>query len=358
MTNFIDDVMGFNPADLSIFNATETSEFNQNIYKTNPKDSKAEDGHYRSKIRVIYNPFDVKQSIVKQTTYAMNDADGFFMVKSKLSNGDRECPIFKSWKKLWFSGDEAKKDWARQMYDKSESQWCLVQVIEDDNKPDLVGKILSMKLPKAIFVKLEALMNPAPETKKMPVPVMDYIFGRILEMDVTPGPDDPQHPERKQREIKYDLCGFETDPTPIINVDGTPFFTEEELELIDNYNTARNDLAKAKTEKKKQEAQQILTDNQNSIRELYSKVIAYLKENSIDLVKECSYQPWDEATEKRVQNWIDIVATMNDPKTVSAVETSNNPPTSVADKPEEASVDAFMGFDNSPENDEDEELPF
>lgn len=356
MTNFIDDVMGFNPADLSIFNATETSEFNQNIYKTNPKDSKAEDGHYRSKIRVIYNPFDVKQSIVKQTTYAMNDADGFFMVKSKLSNGDRECPIFKSWKKLWFSGDEAKKDWARQMYDKSESQWCLVQVIEDDNKPDLVGKILSMKLPKAIFVKLEALMNPAPETKKMPVPVMDYIFGRILEMDVTPGPDDPQHPERKQREIKYDLCGFETDPTPIINVDGTPFFTEEELELIDNYNTARNDLAKAKTEKKKQEAQQILTDNQNSIRELYSKVIAYLKENSIDLVKECSYQPWDEATEKRVQNWIDIVATMNDPKTVSAVETSNNSTPPTADKPEEASVDAFMGFDNSPEN--DEELPF
>lgn len=358
MTNFIDDVMGFNPADLSIFNATETSEFNQNIYKTNPKDSKAEDGHYRSKIRVIYNPFDVKQSIVKQTTYAMNDADGFFMVKSKLANGDRECPIFKSWKKLWFSGDEAKKDWARQMYDKSESQWCLVQVIEDDNKPDLVGKILSMKLPKAIFVKLEALMNPAPETKKMPVPVMDYIFGRILEMDVTPGPDDPQHPERKQREIKYDLCGFETDPTPIINVDGTPFFTEEELELIDNYNTARNDLAKAKTEKKKQEAQQILTDNQNSIRELYSKVIAYLKENSIDLVKECSYQPWDEATEKRVQNWIDIVATMNDPKTVSAVETSNNSTPPTADKPEEASVDAFMGFDNSPENDEDEELPF
>lgn len=358
MTNFIDDVMGFNPADLSIFNATETSEFNQNIYKTNPKDSKAEDGHYRSKIRVIYNPFDVKQSIVKQTTYAMNDADGFFMVKSKLANGDRECPIFKSWKKLWFSGDEAKKDWARQMYDKSESQWCLVQVIEDDNKPDLVGKILAMKLPKAIFVKLEALMNPAPETKKMPVPVMDYIFGRILEMDVTPGPDDPQHPERKQREIKYDLCGFETDPTPIINVDGTPFFTEEELELIDNYNTARNDLAKAKTEKKKQEAQQILTDNQNSIRELYSKVIAYLKENSIDLVKECSYQPWDEATEKRVQNWIDIVATMNDPKTVSAVETSNNSTPPTADKPEEASVDAFMGFDNSPETDEDEELPF
>ena len=350
MTNFIDDVMGFNPADLSIFNVTETTEFNNNIYKTNPKDSKAEDGHYRSKIRVIYNPFDVKQSIVKQTTYAMYDQDGFFMVKSKLANGDRECPIFKSWKKLWFSGDEAKKDFARQMYDKSESQWCLVQVIEDDNKPELVGKILAMKLPKAIFVKLEALMNPAPETKKLPVPVMDYIFGRAIEMDVTPGPDDPAHPERKQREIKYDLCTFEADPTPIINVDGTPFFSDEELELIDNYNSARADLAKAKTEKKKAEAQQVLTDNQQAVRDLYGKVIAYLKENAINLVKECAYQPWDEATTKRVQNWIDIVATMNDPKTVSAVETSE-PDVVAPQEPTEASADAFMGTD-------DDDLPF
>ena len=346
MTDFIDDVMGFNPNDLAVFNVTEAADFNQNVYKTNPKDSKAEDGHYRSKLRILYNPFDIKQSIVKQITYAMNDADGFFMVKSKLANGDRECPIFKSWKKLWFSGVEEKKEWARKMYDKSESQWCLVQIQEDDNRPELVGQIKAMKLPKAIFVKLEALMNPAPETKKTPVPVMDFIFGRMLEMDVTPGPDDPAHPERKQREIKYDLCAFENDPTPIIKVDGTPFFTDEELELIENYNGARNDLAKAKTDKKKAEAQSILTENQNAIRELYAKVIEYLKENTLDLVKECAYQPWDEATEKRVQNWIDIVATMNDPKSVTASEVASNPVED--DAPVPASVDAFF---NGEEND-------
>ena len=343
MTDFIDDVMGFNPTDLNVFNAPEATDFNQNVYKTNPKDSKAEDGHYRSKLRVLYNPFDIKQSIVKQITYAMNDAEGFFMVKSKLANGDRECPIFKSWKKLWFSGVEEKKEWARKMYDKSESQWCLVQILEDDNRPELVGQIKAMKLPKAIFVKLEALMNPAPETKKMPVPVMDYIFGRVLEMDVTPGPDDPQHPERKQREIKYDLCAFESDPTPIINVDGTPFFTDDELELIDTYNTARVDLAKAKSDKKKQEAQQVLVDNQAAIRELYGKVIEYLKANAIDLVKECAYQPWDETTEKRVQNWIDIVATMNDPKAVTATDAAVDT-TTEADVPVEAAADAFMGL--------------
>ena len=344
MTDFIDDVMGFNPTDLNVFNVTEATDFNQNVYKTNPKDSKAEDGHYRSKLRILYNPFDIKQSIVKQITYAMNDAEGFFMVKSKLANGDRECPIFKSWKKLWFSGVEEKKEWARKMYDKSESQWCLVQVIEDDNRPELVGQIKAMKLPKAIFVKLEALMNPAPETKKTPVPVMDYIFGRVLEMDVTPGPDDPAHPERKQREIKYDLCAFESDPTPVIRVDGTPFFNDEELELIDTYNTARVDLAKAKSDKKKQEAQQVLVDNQNAVRELYKNVIEYLKDNAIDLVKECAYQPWDEATEKRVHNWIDIVATMNDPKAVTSAEVTTEAEAEAVAEPVPAAADEFMGL--------------
>lgn len=318
MNDFIDDVMGFNPTDLNVFNAPEAQDFNKNVYKTNPKDSKSEDGHYRSKIRILYNPLDIKQSIVKQTTYAMKDSNGFFMVKSKLANGDRECPIFKSWKTLWFSGDEAKKNWAKQMYDKSESQWVLVQVIEDANRPELTGQIKVMKLPKAIFVKLEALMNPAPETKKTPVPVMDYIFGRILEMDVTPGPDDAAHPERKQREIKYDLCSFENDPTPVIKVDGTPFFSEEELELIDSYNTARTDVTKAKTEKKRAEAQQIITDNLNAIRELYKKVLDYLKANTIDLVKECAYQDWDEKTTNRVMSWIESVVAMQDPTIVKA----------------------------------------
>ena len=68
MTDFIDDVMGFDPTNLNVFNAPEQADFNQNVYKTNPKDSKAEDGHYRSKLRIIYNPNDIKQSIVKQAT--------------------------------------------------------------------------------------------------------------------------------------------------------------------------------------------------------------------------------------------------------------------------------------------------
>lgn len=102
------------------------------------------------------------------------------------------------------------------MYDKTESQWVLVQILEDENQPELVGKIMVWKLPKAIFNKMTAKMNPSPESKKSPVPVMDYLIGLPLDLDVAPGPDDPKAPERKQREINYDLCDFDTEYAPII----------------------------------------------------------------------------------------------------------------------------------------------
>jgi len=321
--SFIDDVMGFDPSNLDAFQEKTSSVANANIYKTNPKNSKAEDGHYRCKLKVIYNPYNFRQSIVHQATYAMNDQNGFFMVKSVLGNGDKSCPIFKSWKQLWFSGDEAKKEWAKKIYDKSETDWCLVQIMEDQNQPELVGQIRVMKLPQTIYTKLKAKTNPAPESGKSPVAIMDYLIGLPLDMDVTPGPDDPQHPERKQREISYDLCEFDTEYAPITKVDGTNLFTDDELELIESFDSTKKKIAKAKTEKAKKEAQAELDGMLNNVKALYAKAINYLKDEAhvVDLVEECSYQPWTPEVETRVQAWINTVLAMQDPKqgTIRAV---------------------------------------
>ena len=349
----IDELMGFNPQDLSAFNEAPATNYEQNVYKTNPKDSKSESGNYFSKLRVIYNPFDVKQSIVPQATYAMYDQEGFFMVKSKLANGDKTCPIFTSWKKLWFSGDDTKKEWARKMYEKTESQWVLVQILEDENKPELVGQIKVMKLPKAIFNKMTAKMNPSPESKKAPVPVMDYLIGLPLVMEVVPGPDDPKAPERKQREISYDLCEFDTEYTPITKVDGAPLFTEAELETIDSYVTAKAELAKAKTEAKKAAAQKSIEDLYGSIKDLYKKAIEYLKENSLDLVEECGYREWDEATATRVQNWINTVSQMQDPKVSTVGSVVTETPATKIDV-----TDPFAEVAAMPEETDDNGLPF
>jgi hypothetical protein len=340
MTETIDSLMGFDPQNLEVFQEKPKQSQNANVYRTNPKLSKSEDGHYRSKIRVIYNPYNVKNSIVPQATYAMTDTDGFFMVKSMLGNGDRNCPIFKSWKKLWFSGDDQKKEWARKMYEKNESQWVLVQILEDDNQPELVGQVKVMKLPKSIYTKMEAKMNPSKESKKSPVPVLDWLIGLPLEMDVTPGPDDPKNPERKQREISYDLCEFDTDYTPIIRVDGTPLFSDEELEVIDAYVTARAAVTKAKSETARAKAEAEVAAKRELVKPLYTKAWDYLKESEvIDLEKECAYQPWTPELTARVDNWIAAVVNMVDPKsemvteaqTTTAVESETAPVTEAGD---------------------------
>ena len=315
MTDFIDDLMGYNPQDLDIFQDQPSAGYDANVYKTSPKNSTSKDGHYHSKIRVLYNPFNTRKSIVHQATYAMKDANGFFMVKSKLGDGDKSCPIFTSWKKLWFSGDKAKKEWAKKMYDKSESQWVLVQVLEDKNKPELTGQFLFMKLPKAIYEKMNAKMNPSEDSGNVPVPIMDYLIGQPLVMDVKPGPDDPEAPWRKQREVSYTVCDFKDDYAPITKVDGTPLFSPEELETIDSYVTAKTDLVKAKTEAKKKAAEKTIESLYDQMKVLYKKALDYMKENAGDLVKECTYQPWDEQTTQRVNSWISLVAKMQDPAT-------------------------------------------
>lgn len=355
----VDDLLGLNPSDLSVFHEKPQTGYDANVYKTNPKDSKSESGNYLSKVKIIYNPFNVKSSIVHQATYYMQDSEGGMLVRSKLGDGDRSCKIFSAWKQLWFSGDETKKAWAKEMFNKTESNWVLVQIIEDMNKPELVGKFMVMKIAQDIYDKLSAKMNPATETGKQPVSVMDYLIGPVLEMNVQPGPDDPKHPERKQREISYSLCDFEDEYTPIINVDGSPLFTDEELELIDGYYTANKDSVGAKTESKRQAAIQTKASLINDIKVLYKKALDYVKENAVNLEDECKFHEWDEKTMKRVQNWIDIVLSMRDPKTVSSnvMDVENTGSETLA--PEIPNDDPFAAAINeSPSSTDDDDLPF
>lgn len=319
--NFVEDLMGFDPTQVAAFNETEQkSNQNQNLYKTNPLkvDAKtAPDGHYHAKIRIIYNPYDIKTSIVNNAHYAMYDADGFFMVDSRLAFGDRNCAIFKAWKKLHFDTSTdtftvdgkqyTKKEWGDHMFDKSEERFCLVQVIADENQPDKVGKFLGWRLPKAIYDVLKAKMNPTDKTKA-PQDMMNYLFGPVLELDVTPGPDDPANPERKQREIKYTLCSFESDPTPIISVTGEDFFNDDERDMIADYASAKKVLSDPKASaKKKDDATAKCKELVEPLKKLMQKAVDYVKENAINIVEEFGYHEPNEATRARMENWLDIV---------------------------------------------------
>lgn len=341
---FIDELMGFNPNEVAAFNEPEQkSTGNIHQYKTNPLkvDSKiAPDGHYHAKVRIVYNPHDMKQSIVNNAHYAFNDADGFFMLDSKLAFGDRNCRIFKAWKALHFneSPDKfevdgkmyTKKEWGDHMFDKSEERYCLVQVLEDANQPDTVGKFFGWRLPKAIFDTLQAKMHPT-DKSKAPQDLMNYLFGPALELDVTPGPDDPQHPERKQREIKYTLCAFESDPTPIIAVTGEDLFNEDERDMINDYAAAKKTISDTKASaKKKDEAMAKCKSLVEPLKGLMQKAMDYVKENAVNIVEEFGYREPTEEQWARFEKWNNIVSnllknpeTYVDPTTAGATTEKN-----------------------------------
>lgn len=357
----IDNILGFDPQDLSTFQE-KGPKTDPNIYKTNPKDAKSDDGVYRSKVKILLNPFNPKESIIPQATYWMGSMDGSRLVRSSLSEGNKQCPIFSAWKRLWFSGDENKKNFAKKVFDKSESQWVLVQILEDENRPDLVGQFRIMKLAKTIYDKLAAQMNPSAASGKSPYPVMDYVIGLTLELDVKPGPDDPSAPERKQREISYDLSAF-GDYATVIKTDGTPLLTEEEIELVDAYVTAINNFQSGKTAKKKEEGKKAITDLKPQIRPIYQKVCDYVEANlkdvvtgePLDIQKYCGYQEWDEQTWQFVRRFTEMTDACVDPATTSyeAFKASQGAGSQMITEPAPAAPTAPV-----PPEPEDDGLPF
>ena len=133
------EVLGFNPQDL-FNNSDENNSSNQGnslIYKTRPQDSVSEDGHYRAKIKIIYNPENPKKSFLEQQSYGMQDTNGFFTVISSLTIEDKTCPIFTAWKKCHYAEANttlykqalSKDKGGKQLFDKRFARYVTIQVL-------------------------------------------------------------------------------------------------------------------------------------------------------------------------------------------------------------------------------------
>ena len=220
-----------------------------------------------------------------------------------------------------------------------------------------------MKLARDIYDKLIAIMSPSAASKKQAYPVMDYVIGLELNIEVQPGPDDPSAPERKQREISYSLSQFGSYAT-IIKTDGTQLLTDEETELVDNYVTAANDAQNGKTDKKRSDGAKKVAELRPKLRPIYAKVIEYVRENlkdvttgqPLDIVKYCGYQPWDENTATAVNHFIEIVDAGYSPENMGYEQlkamqaNANNAQIPVVEKSELAAA--------GPADPADPELPF
>ncbi|MBR6907935.1 hypothetical protein IKN40_05610 [bacterium] len=364
------EVLGFNPQDL-FNNSDENNSSNQGnslIYKTRPQDSVSEDGHYRAKIKIIYNPENPKKSFLEQQSYGMQDTNGFFTVISSLTIEDKTCPIFTAWKKCHYAeagtalyNQALSKDkGGKQLFDKRFARYVIVQILKDKNQPDLEGSFKLWKLPTSIYNLLQQKMNPAKESGKMSIPVMDYLFGRAINIDVAPGPDDKANPQRKTREITY-TGEFTEDIVSCVNPDKSPLLNDEEQEILDNYIAKIEKAWKMTCEDEEdfEKRNKIIaaansSDEYKKLLPIYGKVLAQIKEwaPKLDML---SYKPWSDEVKKRVDNWIKIVLSGNDPATYKpeieeALEANTETKFETETKVETPNVDT--------EVDETSDLPF
>ena len=357
--NFENDILGFDPTQLSVFNEPETQKSSGDplIYKPAPEKSNSEDGIYRSTIKIIYNPFDLRTSIVEQQSYSMQDSNGYFNIVSSLTINDTNCPVFKAWKKcryaeegsvLWLQ--QAPKDkGGKQLFDKRFARYVTIQVMEDENQPELVGKYLFWKLPKSIWDIINAKMNPT-DPKKAPVPVMDFLFGRSIDLEVIPGPDDKAHPERKKRETKY-MGELSDDTVSCTNPDGSPLLNDEEQEVLEDYVSAMSKVWKCKDpdERKELLAEVNAQENTKKLKKIYSKVLDQIKSFCPNLVEHLSYKEITGDKLDRVNKWIEIVLSGNDPAA------ANNVPEVLKSETEETTSTVEVSTEDSSD---DDDLPF
>lgn len=322
------DILGFDPAQLNVYNETENKTSGDPlIYRTRPADSKSEDGIYRATIKIIYNPYDFKNSVLEQQSYYMQDKDGFFSIVSSLTvNDTKTCPVFNAWKKCRYAEEKSplwlqqakKEEGGKSLFDKRFARYVTIQVLEDENQPDLVGKYLFWKLPKSIWDIVNIKINPT-DPKKASIPVMDFLFGRSIDIEVVPGPDDKNAPERKTRETKY-RGELSDEPVACVNPDGSSLLNDDEQEVLDEYISAMTKVWKCKNPDERKEISNEIAQSENTkeLKKIYNKVLDNIKQFCPNLIEHLGYKEIDTEKMKRVQAWIDIVLSGNDP--ASSVE--------------------------------------
>lgn len=324
------DVLGFDPSQLTVLNQTETTKSAGDplIYRPRPADSTSDDGIYRATIKVVYNPFDLKNSVIEQQSYAMQDENGWFSIVSSLTiNDTKSCPVFNAWKKCRYA-EEGSSLWKQQasrdqggnqLFDKRFARYVTIQVLDDPNKPELNGKFLFWKLPKSIWDIISAKIKPT-DPKKPVVPVMDFLFGQSIDLEVVPGPDDKNAPERKTRETKY-LGELSGEVVSCINPDGSPILNDEEQEVLDTYVSKMSKVWKSKDPEAREEMMKEINEDPNTkeLKKIYTKVLAQIKTFCPNLIEHLGYKPVEGEMLERVNKWINVVLSGNLPIIANSV---------------------------------------
>lgn len=346
------EILGFDPSQLSVFNQPEEkAKFNpvdNLIYHARPAESISEDGIYRCTIKVIYNPFNLRNSILEQQSYSLNDTAGFFQVVSSLTDNDKNCPIFKAWMKcrysqerdgsfksdfartLWLQQLNDEKNGGKALFNKTFKRFVIIQVISDLNHPELENRYMLWKMPKSVYELIDSKSNPKKDDNVVASPVMDFLFGKSIKLTVKPGPGKPGDKDYS-RQTSYSatfLDKISSCKTPT----GEKILNDEETVILKKYTDAMQevwDFENPNENKEELDTIKARIDNDpntNELRKIYARVLTQLKEWCPNLLNILGYKEWNEDVKKRVNNWIEVVLSGNDPRemTVEQLHSINN----------------------------------
>ena len=135
---------------------------------------------------------------------------------------------------------------------------------------------------------------------------------------------------------------------------------------MDNYVSAIKKVWKEKDPVRRAEIEaEVNADpNTSALRGVYSRALEQIKSFCPNLIKELGYNEWNPEVAKRVQNWITVVLSCNNPVTVDIddLEVIKNGGTPAVQTPQTASTPVAPSVSSTPtpmiEEENTDDLPF
>lgn len=280
-----------------LLNQKTTSSKSDNFYKPNPENGK--DGVYKSLIRFLPNIADPSKSKIQKYYVWLKDpvTGDSFPVDCPTTVGKKSILKDLFWK-LKNSHSAADQELS-EAFSRKEDYYALVQIVRDQNQPELEGKIMIYKFPGKINQLLEAQLKPEFGDKINP---FDLFEGKLLGLNV----------RKVGKWNNYDMCSFVGDRCAI-QIDGvTMKKTKEDM----------------------------------------AKITEYLKTGPQNL-GEFAYKEWDEETQEKVMRV--IRNTVPDGRVISEVASGVNASPAAKSSPKQNSakpqktdeLDEFLGGESS-----------